>query len=472
VVAKGNAANHLLWTAHLPPGVDIKTDHLGRYSIDVEDVPPIPKEEWMPPIDSFLYRAFFYYKFAYDSQNFWITEAKSWSKDVDNFAEPTKAIRKDVAAIIQPDDSDEVKARKLYKAVQALDNTDFPRKKDKVELKQLGLHQARHADDTWAQKSGSSQDITLLLLAMLRAAGLTAYDMKVVNRDHGVFDPTYLQFDQLTDDLIILNLAGKEVALDPGEKMRPFQVVNWRHSGANGVRQSAAGPEIASSPLQPYTANTLLRSGDLNVDDHGAVTGRFTFVFSGQEALNWRQAAIENDLDEVTKRFDRTLKAICPDSVEAHLDHFLGIDDPNVNLMAIVKVEGTLGTSTAKRLLLPGFFFETKEGHPFVNQEKRLEPVDMRYADQVTDKIVYHLPADLVVEGAPLSASIPWPQHAALATKATPAPGQVTIVRQLSRAFTLVKPEEYQSLHDFYQKVATADQQQLVLTASPPAKGN
>jgi hypothetical protein len=43
----------------------------------------------------------------------------------------------------------------------------------------------------------------------------------------------------------------------------------------------------------------------------------------------------------------------------------------------------------------------------------------------------------------------------------------------LARAFTLAKPLEYQDLRGFYQKVAAADQQQLVLTAAPQAgKGN
>ena len=67
------------------------------------------------------------------------------------------------------------KAKKLYKAVQALDNTDYSRKKSESELKQLKLKEAKHAEDTWEQKSGTSEDIALLYLAMARAAGLTAY---------------------------------------------------------------------------------------------------------------------------------------------------------------------------------------------------------------------------------------------------------------------------------------------------------
>jgi len=44
--------------------------------------------------------------------------------------------------------------------------------------------------------------------------------------------------------------------------------------------------------------------------------------------------------------------------------------------------------------------------------------------------------------------------------------------RTLAYNFTLLDPKEYPNLHDFYLKVATADQQQLVLTRSPAAKGN
>jgi hypothetical protein len=45
-------------------------------------------------------------------------------------------------------------------------------------------------------------------------------------------------------------------------------------------------------------------------------------------------------------------------------------------------------------------------------------------------------------------------------------------LRQLSRAFTMVKAEDYTSLHDFYQKVASNDQQQLVLAVTNAGKGN
>ena len=471
--AHGNSVNTLIWYKVLPAGVDMKADVAGVFHLEVTDIPAAPDEEFMPPLDGMLYQVKFYYKSSRDSAQYWIDEAKRWSKEVDHFAEPSKTIKEAVAGIIAPGDSDLDKAKKLYKAVQALDNTDYSRKKTDAELKQLKLKVARHAEDTWAQKSGSSQDIALLYLAMLRAAGLNANDMKVVDRSERVFAMGLLDFDQLDDDIVVLNIAGKDISLDPGEKMCPFQTVRWTHSGTAGIVQGDHVRSLAITPEQTYTSNKLTRNGDLTIDEHGAVTGQLTFVMLGQEALAWRQLALRNDQDELKKQFDRSLESAVPDGIEAHIDHFLGLDDPDANLIAIVKVHGNLGAATSKRLLVPGFFFQTRGSHPFVNQEKRIEPVDMHYGDQVTDQIVYHLPANMSVEGAPQDTKISWQGHAVMATKTASAPGQITIARVFARGFSSAKPEDYQDLRGFYQKIAAADQAQLVLAKTPPVqKGN
>jgi hypothetical protein len=265
----GRIAKNLGWWSRLPPGVTVKSSVSGFYSLDVTDVPPNPDEEWMPPIRSILYKVAFYYMADTNPNDFWIGESRIWSKKVDNFAEPSKAIKAAVSGLFAPNDSDLDKAKKLYAAVQALDNTDYSRKKTESERKQLKLKVAKRAEDTWTQKSGSSQDIALLYLAMLRAAGLTAYEMKVADRSERVFDPGFLDFDQLDDDLVIRATGGKEILLDPGEKMCPFQTVHWKHSDAAGIRQNPGVHSIVSTPEQAFTDNKTLRLGDLALDEHG-----------------------------------------------------------------------------------------------------------------------------------------------------------------------------------------------------------
>jgi hypothetical protein len=118
-------------------------------------------------------------------------------------------------------------------------------------------------------------------------------------------------------------------------------------------------------------------------------------------------------------------------------------------------------------MMLPGFFFSTGPHTQFVAEEKRESAVDLHYAEQVIDDVVYHLPAGYSVESAPAAAQLPWPEHAALVVKTTPGTGTFEIKHVFARAFVLLDAKEYPALREYYQKIATSDQQQLVL-----AQGN
>jgi hypothetical protein len=249
--------------------------------------------------------------------------------------------------------------------------------------------------------------------------------------------------------------------------MCPFQTVSWKHSDAGGLGQSAQGISFSITPMLQYKDNVTQRLGDVYLDAQGGITGHINIIMTGQRALHWRQTALEEDDAELKKRFDREeLERIVPEGVEAHVDHFLSMNDPYTNLMAVVNLKGSLGTATPKRLILPGFFFETSSHVPFVNEEKRQLSVDMHYGERVSDDVTYHLPVGLTIEGAPQDANIGWPGHALLVAKSTTDAGTIDIAQTLSYAFTFAKPDEYQDLRGFYQKVAAADQEQLVLTVS------
>jgi hypothetical protein len=476
--ADGDNLDELIWWALLPKDAAVTVAPAsGIYTLDVTDIPAAPQEDWMPPVESYLYKVRFYYKDKNDTLHWWLEASKRWDKRVMHFADPSKPIQQAVAQLVSPSDTDLVKAQKLYTAVQALENTDFTRAKSASERKDLQLRPQKRAEDTWAQKSGSSQEIALLYLAMLRAAGLTAYPAEVPDRSERMFDVTYLSLDQLTDTLVILKSPDKDVFLDPGSKMCPFGQLAWQHTATTGIRQGEQGLYFTGTPLSPFNQNITRRSGDLTLDSHGGVSGRLQFVMTGQQALYWRQQALENDQTELKKQFDKALESDVPSGVEAHIDHFLGLDDPTINLMAFVNVTGTIGVPTSKRILLPGYFFQSRGSVPFVKEEKREMAVDMHYGDVVTDQIVYHLPGGFTVEGSPQAADIAWQGHAHLIAGSVTAPGQITITRSFARGFTLAKPEEYQDLRGLYQKIAASDQGQLVLTtanasAAPAAQGH
>jgi transglutaminase-like putative cysteine protease len=468
----GDAANRLMYGVIGPKEVKIVTDATGRYTYDISDVPPFPSDDWMPPLNSIHWRVEFYYTGYTSGGEFWQKEGKRWAKETDHFAAPSKALKEAVSKIVAPADTDAQKARKIYEEVMKLDNTDFTREKSSAERKAEKLKQIKDAEDVWNQKSGSSDNIALLFVALARAAGLHAYPMQVVNRNRALFDPNFLSLSQLDDYIAAVTLDGKDVLLDPGEKMCPFGALHWKHSYASGLRLTDNGPVGATTPNVPYTASTISRVANLSIDPSGNVKGTARFIFTGQEALHWRQLALKNDEAEVKKQFIESIHADLPDGVQAEFDHFLGLDEYNSNLMAFVTVSGGLGTATGKHFFLPEQFFEAHARHPFVAQDKRTTPIDVHYPRMESDNVTYHLPSEIAVEIPPAPGAISWPDHAVLKVSADAKGNDVTVARTAAFNFTLLPAKDYGDLHDFFQKVATADQQQLVLTRSQTAKGN
>ncbi len=470
--AHGNTANNLMYALILTNGAKMKHDVTGRFSLDVDDIPPIPTDDWMPPMNSINWRAEFYYSAYATGADFWAKEGKRWAKETDRFADPSKTLKNAVAELVAPGDSDEQKARKLYDAVMKLDNTDFTRQKSSAERKTEKLKAIKNAEDVWTQKSGTSDDLALLYVALARAAGLHVYPMQVVNRDRALFDGSYLTLSQLDDYIVDVVLNGKDVYLDPGQKMCPFGLLHWKHSFASGLRLTDSGPNAVTTPMGTYTATAYDRVADLTIDDSGGVKGTARFILTGQEALYWRQLSIQNDETEVKKQFNESVRGYMPDGVQADFNHFVALPDYNSNLIAMVDVSGNMGTATGKRFFLPGLFFEAHARHPFVAQDKRTTLVDVHYPKMQSDHVTYHLPTGFAVETAPQAADVSWPSHAVFKVKTDVSGSDVTVARTVAFNFSVLPAKDYGDLHDFYQKIATADQQQLVLTHSQVAKGN
>ncbi|MGA2169766.1 MAG: DUF3857 domain-containing protein [Terracidiphilus sp.] len=469
---RGQTLDRIMWITSGVPAETVVHDGRGRYTVDVADIPATPSDDWMPPLNTLKWRVEFYYTYAHSGVDFWDSEGKRWAKEAEHFTNPSGQLKNAASQIVSPADSDEQRARKIYAAVMKLDNTRFTRRKSEAERKAEKLKVIKDAEDVWKQQSGSDDEITLLYVALARAAGLKVWPMQVTDRGRAIFDPRFLSVSQLDDYIAIVEIDGKEVYVDPGQRMCPFGTLNWKHALASGFRLTEKGATLATTPAGTYKNAVAQRIADLTTDPSGAVNGTVRIVMIGPDAVHWRQLTLENDQEEVKKQFNESMQDQFPDGVQADFDHFLGLDDYEVNLVGVIKVNGNIGTATGKHFFLPGLFFESRAKHPFVAQDKRLTPVDVRYAKLEQDDVTYHLPPGFNVESAPQTANAAWPDHALLKIGSQSTADSVRVVRTLAYNFTLLDPKDYQNLHDFYQKVATADQQQLVLTRAPVAKGN
>ncbi len=468
----GERASYIVFTQHLPAGSTVTKAPPPKldFTLDIQNVPPIREESDSPPLDSTRYRVRFYWTPYVTAADYWEGEQKRWSKSIDEFASPTDKIKSAAAELTVGMPNPEAKARKLFEAVQSLENTDFTRARSDAERMQMHMkRELRRAEDIWTEKSGTSDQIAALYLALARSAGIEAYAMQVADRNRRIFDPNFLSLYQLDSLLVLLKLDGKDVYVDPGQKFCPFGQLGWTHLLVGGLSQASKVPTYTPPNISKDAITA--HAADLTLSADGSVTGTIKILMNGPAAMDWRQLCLRMDSDQVKERFAAEMRSIFPQGISASVDKLEGLNTSNGYLSATMKVSGQLGSPTGKRLLVPAFFFSSAHAQ-FASQDKRETAVDLKFAEQVIDDVVYHLPAGFSIQNAPAPAQLPWPEHAALVVKTQNSPDAIDIKHIFARAFVLLDPKEYPALRDFYQKLAASDQQHLVLTSESAPTGN
>ncbi|MGC2398919.1 MAG: DUF3857 domain-containing protein [Acidobacteriaceae bacterium] len=470
----GVLRGHYAYAAVLPPESKVVYSPAGKfYTIDAANIPALAEEEFMPPMRNYSYHALFYYTTARTTDEYWSNEGKYWSKGVDKFLDEGK-LSSAVNQIVAPADTPAQKLQKIYGAVMKVENTSFTRERSEAEDKAEGLR-IRSAADIWEQKRGNRDEITRLFVGLARAAGFKAYVGVVTNRDRNLFLPEYLDMGQLDDDIAIVELNGKDEFFDPGERYAAFGELHWKHTATRGIRQIDRGTVVFDTPIAGYKSNNEIRSANLEIEPDGKVSGSIRIILTGSRALPWRESALQNGEDEVKSDLEKTVQREMPPGIDVKTDHLLGLTDWETNFQCVLKVSGSMGTATAKRVFLPATFFAATS-LPLFALDKRTMPVDLSYAYEMQDTVSIKLPPAFEVESLPKDTEFTFLQMALYRAKFTHEPGVVNSARVFVLGNPIYRAEEYPQLKDFYEKVNTKDKEPAVLefvkTASTGSVGS
>ena len=464
---RGSVLSSIAWTPILPKGAQVVESHPvgggALIQLDIANVPPLPKEEYMPPLDSVSYRVLFYYTSYKTSGEYWQQQGKFWSRERDKFIGPKDGVKAAVNAIVAPADTPDVKLRKLYAYVETLENTDYTRERTREEEHAAGLKDASSTDDILSRKRG-----TELFVAMARAAGFKSYLFAVANRGNRIFLESYLSFQQLDDNLAIVNLDGKDLLFDPGQRYCAYGQLAWPHHYTGGLRQTENGAQVASTSGGNYKQEHTSRIADLKLDEHGSATGSVVLQFKGDAALHWRQEGLRGDDTSLNRDLKENLEAMLPGGMEVRVTEVANLTDAEKELKITYEVKGAVGAPAGKRLLVQGSFFQVNAKPKFPSAKRDLA-VDMRYPGTVQDAVRFTLPDFLVIESAPSADTGKYKGSAAFSTSVKKTPNTITLYRNVSVGETIFPPDEYPELRSFYAKLEAKDQEPLVLTRAEAA---
>jgi hypothetical protein len=475
--SRGVLLGHVAWTPVLPPGAEVKITQLhgGRHGnelndgsqieLDVNDIPPLPTEQLMPPPSSLSYRVLFYYTSYATTDEFWKSEGKRWSKDQDKFIGPGKGVRAFVEQTVAAGDTPEQKLKKLYDVVMTFENTDFSRVRSNKEDKASGFKPAENTDDVLARKRGNGDQLTDLFVAMARAAGVKAYVMGVANRVNRIFMPTYMSMRQLDDDIAVVDLDGKELFFDPGQRYCEFKQLAWMHERSGGIRQTDSGVEVIATPMAAYKSDNTQRVADLNLDEHGEATGTVKMTYTGNPALYWRQRGLRGDEASVNQDLRTALEELLPGGMEIRVKSMQNLTNPDKPLVVDYEVKGPIGTPTGKRLLIVANLFQVN-AKPLFPESKRDLAVYIHSMTYTQDAVRIKYPDGLQIESVPKDEQEVMANEVAFTSNVKQTGKSVTSFRNMTVAKYFFMQDEYPALKGFYGKLETRDQEPVVLVRS------
>ncbi len=471
----GNDLGMLDYTSVLPDGVrPLKVTQAtigneggtvaGIWTLDMQDVPPLPHAAHLPPIHGLSYRVQFFYSSAASQQEFWKNEGKYWSKDVNKIAKPGPQVKEAVAKLKQG--SEEQTLRGIYAAVMQIENTKYLHAGSVSAAEQQSP--SKSSDDIWTRKRGTPRQITRLFVAMARAAGMQAYVMDVANRNKDIFSASYLSMQQLGGEIAIVKVNGQEQYFDPGALYCPYGQLAWEHTLAGGLRQTDSGTALAQTPGISYKDTSTQRTASLWLANNGTVNGTVQLVYRGQQALWLRQRDADRDFAGATKNYEDLLRAMLPKGMTVRLTNAANAKDGEQPLILEYRISGPVATVMSNRLLVPSQLFRAQAKQVFVAPERKVA-VYFHYPYTMVDQVELKLPTSVQVESLPKDESATDPQVAVYQTKTVQTGNTVTFQRMMVLASIYINAKDYTQLHNFYSQVSVGDTSSAIFQVAPVA---
>lgn len=450
----------------LAPGTKQPVSNKDSFVLTLENVPAFEEEEYSLPEAQIMPRLAFFYRDGNDNSKtadeFWSKTGKEMNDIAEDFIGKRNGIRQAVAALVAPTDDNETKLRKIYARVQQVRNLSYESDKTAKEQARFTPKENHNVEDVLKNGYGYRREITRLFVALARAAGVEASVVRVSQRDAQIFSKAMFDSRQLDSEVAVALGNGKNIVLDPATPYCPFGLLSWENTGVEALRLDKNGGTFFRTPQPLSTEAITRRMADLRMDEDGALTGRVTVEYDGQEALSKRLNAMETDDVEQKKDYEETIEGRLPGGSKAKLVKIENATDGSKPLhlefdVTIPPVTSTVGART----LLPMLVFESRNSNPF-EFAKRLRPVYFRYPFQEIESVRITLPDGMKVESLP-KGTVMQQDFGFYDTKWESSGKVVSVIRRRAIGGFLFHPANYAALRDFYSSVNNNDRENLVL---------
>ena len=145
-----------------------------------------------------------------------------------------------------------------------------------------------------AERKADRAEKALLLQAMLAAVKIDSRLVWAANRDRGAIDLAVPNPDWFDTMLVLVELDGQKVYLDPTDRALGFGRLRAGHEGTPALIYDPKKPEQIVLPSTPHDQNLRRAELDLALDEKGRIAGTGTLRLTGHpawEKIDWQEDA-------------------------------------------------------------------------------------------------------------------------------------------------------------------------------------
>lgn len=320
------------------------------------------------------------------------------------------------------------------------------------------VYASKNFKETLEKKAGSAAEINLLLVAMLREAGLTANPVIISTRSHGQVNPVIPLEKNFNYVICQLSLeGGGTMLLDATEVFLPAGMLPYRCMNGQGRLIAENATDWVLLLNKEKYQNSI--TAKLSLSKEGVMTGTLSNMSDGYTAVSTRKELFQDGEDKYLEK-----KAGVKTNWTIQELKFTNQDNINEKLEELVKLEirdkaMVAGDKMYVSLLPEG----VEEQNPF-KMDTRLYPVNFGCPTEKMLMYEIELPQGYAVEQLPQTAVVTLPDKSAIFRYNVAQMGNklsVTSIMHIKKPMYM--PEEYEHLKQFYQLMLSKQNEQVVL---------
>lgn len=428
------------------PAIESLLEENYRYTWTIEDVPEIISEPDMPP-------------WADISPLIWVSSFHSWKVVSDWWwglakgqMEVDEAIRAKVAELIQGKGTDFEKAKAIYQYVAS-------------QLRYVGIEfgesgfKPHRATEVFENKYGDCKDQAVLLVAMLKEAGIAANLVLISTKSNGklVEGIPALQFNHA---IAHVNIEGKDYWMDPTVETAALGELPGDDQDTEVLVFFPEGARFVHIPLFAPEENHVIEERTWSLDEQGALEGATTTTYFGEYAFALKYSF------KYAKPVQREsyLQSVVNNAYPGGRLLDYEISDPtDQDLPFSIKMEYTAPEFLKRAgdqwiLRIPGMGVSTSN----VGKEERTYPLIFNNTLSLTRHIEIDLPEGFQVIYIPQNLELELP-YATYNISYRSYGTSISIEEEYGRSQVEISVEEYPEFKEFVEEIARAVDETIIL---------